>query len=84
MDEQKIDTIKYGGGDWRIQENNKQFQKVAIANHAGFLDSYSLLKLNFSNKTTDGIHLHEKAQFELATIIITYINHENNRNGIRK
>lgn len=77
MDEQKIDTLKYGGGDLRIQKNNKLFQKVAIANHAGFLDSYDLLKLNFSKKTTDGIHLNEKAQFELATIILNYINQKN-------
>lgn len=84
IDEQKIDTLKYGGGDRRIRENNKQFQKAAIANHAGYLDSYSLLKVNFSEKTTDGIHLNEKAQFELATIILTYVNHENNSKGTRK
>jgi len=74
MDEQKIDPVKYGGGDLRIQKNNKEFQKAAIANHAGFLDSYHLLKLNLSGKTSDGIHLTETAQFELATIILTYIN----------
>jgi len=74
MDELKVDAVKYSGGDLRIQENNKQFSKVAAANHADYLDTYNLLKVNFSGKTTDGIHLNEKAQFELATIILAYIN----------
>ncbi|MBP6022873.1 SGNH/GDSL hydrolase family protein [Ferruginibacter sp.] len=73
MDEQKIDTIKYGGGDLRIQKNNEQFKKIAAANYVDFLDSYILLKRNFAEKTTDGIHLNEKTQFELASIILTYI-----------
>ncbi|MGB3004958.1 MAG: GDSL-type esterase/lipase family protein [Chitinophagaceae bacterium] len=83
MDEQKIDSKKYGGGDLRIQGNNKLFQKIAGTNNIDFLDSYNILKLNFTDKTTDGIHLNEKAQFELATIILKYINHESNRNGTR-
>ncbi len=74
MDEQKADSIKYGGSDLRIQKNNRIYQKIAQANRADFLDSYSLLKANFPEKTTDGIHLNEKAQYELATIILSYIN----------
>jgi lysophospholipase L1-like esterase/pimeloyl-ACP methyl ester carboxylesterase len=74
VDEHKIDTLKYGGGDLRIQHNNKLFQNIAINNNTDFLDSYSLLKINFSEKTADGIHLNEKTQFELASIILTYIN----------
>jgi lysophospholipase L1-like esterase len=74
MDEQKIDVVKYGGGNARIQKNNKQFKKIAAANHFDFIDSYSLLINNFSTKTTDGIHLDEKTQFELAGIILSYIN----------
>lgn len=77
IDEQKTDTIKYDGGNLRIQKNNKQFQEIAIASHADFLDSYYLLKINFAEKTKDGIHLNEKAQFELATIILSYINQKN-------
>lgn len=74
MDEEKIDKVKYGGGDARIQKNNKLFKKISVTNDIDFLDSYSLLNNNFSTKTTDGIHLDEKAQFELAGIIISYIN----------
>lgn len=77
MDEKKADGIKYGGADLRIQKNNKVFQKVAGANQVDLLDSYSLLKANFSEKTTDGIHLNEKAQFELATMLLGYINNKN-------
>lgn len=74
MDEQKIDKVKYGGGDVRIQKNNKLFKKIAAANHVDFLDSYILLKDDFTTKTTDGIHLNEKTQFQLASLILTYIN----------
>lgn len=79
MDEQKIDTIKYGGGDLRIQKNNVLFQKAAIANQVDFLNSYDLLKINFSEKTTDGIHLNEKTQFDLAIFILAYINKKNKK-----
>ncbi len=74
MDEQKVDKVKYGGGDKRIQKNNKQFKKIATAERLDFLDSYTLLNDDFSSKTTDGIHLNEAAQFELASLILTYIN----------
>ncbi len=76
VDEQKADAVKYGGSSLRIQENNRHFHEVASANEAEYIDSYNLLKLNFSEKTTDGIHLNEKTQFELATIIIAYINYK--------
>jgi lysophospholipase L1-like esterase len=79
IDELKADAVKYGGGDLRIRENNKQFSKVAASNHADYIDSYNNLKVNFSEKTTDGIHLNEKAQFELATIILAYINQKNQK-----
>jgi hypothetical protein len=29
LDELKVNIGKYGGGDLRIQKNNKQFKKVA-------------------------------------------------------
>jgi len=74
MDESKVNVGKYGGGDLRIQKNNKQFKKVATSNKVGFIDTYSTLKNGFSDKTTDGVHLNEKAQIELATQIVNYIN----------
>lgn len=77
MDEQKIDQLKYGGGDVRIQKNNTQFKKLAAAQQVDLLNTYDLLKINFANKTTDGIHLNEQTQFELASIIIAYINTKN-------
>lgn len=75
MDEKQVDPAKYGGGDKRIQENNQAFALVARKHGAHFVDSYSLLKPGFSSKTLDGIHLKPAAQFELAEIIVDYINH---------
>ena len=79
VDEQKANAEKYGGGDGRIQKNNIQFQKIAYINRTDYLDTNNLLKENFSEKTTDGIHMNEKAQFELATIILNYINQINKK-----
>ena len=73
MDEQKVNQEKYGGGDLRIQKNNQLFKKVAIKNQVDFLDNYTSLKKDFSKKTTDGVHLNAKAQFEMAIEIATYI-----------
>lgn len=74
IDELKANVEKYGGGDDRVQKNNLQFRKLAKANHSDFLDSYTPLKIEFAGKTTDGIHLNEKAQFELAMLILQYLN----------
>ncbi|MFT3846556.1 MAG: GDSL-type esterase/lipase family protein [Lacibacter sp.] len=74
MNETKIDQVKYGGGDLRIQKNNKQFKKIAETNRVYFLNTYDRLKENFESKTTDGIHLNGKTQFELATYILSFIN----------
>lgn len=74
VDEQKANTEKYGGGDGRIQKNNLQFRKVAKANQADFLDIYSTLKTGIPEKTTDGVHLTEAAQFQIAVEVETYLN----------
>lgn len=74
MDDQKIDTVKYGGGSQRIQLNNIAFKKVTEQQHVGFLDTYDVLKNNISNNTIDGIHLKPKMQFELASLLVNYIN----------
>jgi acyl-CoA thioesterase I len=73
MDEDKIDKVKYGGGDSRIQKNNIEFKRIAKENKIDFLDTYSLLKPEFSEMTLDGIHLVEKAQLKVATEIVKYI-----------
>lgn len=73
MDENKIDKEKYGGGDERIQKNNKEFKKVAKKNHIDFLDTYKQLKINFPSKTTDGVHLNAAAQEEMAEMIKKYL-----------
>ena len=73
MDEDKIDKIKYGGGDGRIQKNNIEFKRIAKENKIDFLDTYSVLKPGFSEMTLDGIHLNEKAQLQVATDIVKYI-----------
>ncbi len=79
MDEQMIDTVKYGGGDERIRVNNVAFKKVAEEHHVDFLDTYDQLKNNFSGKTIDGVHLKPKFQFEMASLIVSYINKNSTR-----
>jgi lysophospholipase L1-like esterase/pimeloyl-ACP methyl ester carboxylesterase len=74
MDETKYDKSKYEGGDNRVRKYLKEFKKVAIENGIGFLNAYDSLKTGFSHKTKDGIHLNEQAQFELAILIINYLN----------
>jgi len=74
MDEQKVNLEKYGGGDERIQKYNQLFQNLASSMHVDYLDSYSVLKKDFSSKTTDGVHLNDKAQFQLATEIVKWLN----------
>jgi lysophospholipase L1-like esterase len=73
MDEQKADAGKYGGGDKLIQKNNLRFRKTAGDSQADFVDVYSSLKTDFSEKSTDGIHLTEKAQFQLALELVNYL-----------
>jgi lysophospholipase L1-like esterase len=74
MDEEKIAKEKYGGGDERIRKNNILFKQVAVKNHVGFIDTYPVLKKDFSLKTTDGVHLIPKAQFQMATMIADFLN----------
>ena len=74
MDEQKMIVEKYGGGDMRIQKNNVLFKKLAEAIHVNYLDTYSILKKDFSRKTSDGVHLHDEAQFQMATEIVNWLN----------
>lgn len=73
MDEAKADKAKYGGGDARIQANNIAFKRIAKENKIDFLDTYSALKPGFSEKTVDGVHMIEKAQLQMATIMVKYI-----------
>ncbi|MFY9153372.1 MAG: GDSL-type esterase/lipase family protein [Prolixibacteraceae bacterium] len=73
MDEHKVNLEKYGGGDLRIQKNNEKFRELAAANRVSFLNTYSVLKPGFSEYTTDGVHLNEKAQFMLAKEISDFL-----------
>jgi lysophospholipase L1-like esterase len=74
MDEKKLDKVKYGGGDERIQKNNILFKKVANENHIDFLDTYVTLKKDFEQKTLDGVHLKYQTQFQLASLLVNYLN----------
>jgi lysophospholipase L1-like esterase len=73
MDEDKADKVKYGGGDGRIQANNIEFKRIAKENKIDFLDTYSVLKPGFPEKTVDGVHLIEKAQLQMAAEMVKYI-----------
>ncbi|MEI6141907.1 MAG: GDSL-type esterase/lipase family protein [Mariniphaga sp.] len=73
MDGQKANVEKYGGSTDRILKNNLKFKKVADKNHVGFLNVYEPLLNGFPDKTLDGVHLNEKAQFEMAKLIAKYL-----------
>lgn len=74
MDEEKVDAQKYGGGNNRVVQNNSELKKIAANNNIDFLDTYTTISRQFFSKTSDGIHLNAYAQFELASIIIRFIN----------
>jgi lysophospholipase L1-like esterase/pimeloyl-ACP methyl ester carboxylesterase len=73
VDEQKANAEKYGGGDQRVRKLIASFKTVSEKERVSFLDSYSKLNTGFENKTFDGIHLNEVAQFTVAQIISDYI-----------
>jgi len=73
VDEEKANLEKYGGADKRIRKNIQRFKKIALINNVNFLDTYTFLKKGFADKTDDGIHLNEKAQFQLASMILNYV-----------
>lgn len=73
IDEQKANAEKYGEGDKRVRQLIVLFKKVSVKEKVGFLDSYSVLHDGFEDKTSDGIHLNEVAQFLVAQIISDYI-----------
>ncbi|MDF9798262.1 lysophospholipase L1-like esterase [Catalinimonas alkaloidigena] len=73
MDESKINQDKYGGGNQRIQNNNKKFIKLARKYDCTIVDSYALLEEDFSNLSTDGVHLNEKAQFSVAKQLVNQL-----------
>jgi lysophospholipase L1-like esterase/pimeloyl-ACP methyl ester carboxylesterase len=74
VDEQKADTLKYGGADKRLQINNPLLRSVAASFHATTIDLYKVLSEGISDQTTDGIHLTEKAQYRVAGLIVQFMN----------
>ena len=74
VDEQKADTIKYGGADKRLQVNNPLFRSIATIHQVTTIDLYKVLSETISEQTTDGIHLTEKAQFTVAGLIVQFMN----------
>lgn len=79
VDEQKADTLKYGGADKRLQVNNPLFRSIAGKHQATTIDLYKLLSDGIREQTTDGIHLTEKAQFSVAELIVQFINSKNRK-----
>lgn len=79
VDQQKAETPKYDGCDDRIRQNNESFKAIAARNQIGFISCYDQLKAGIETKTKDGVHLTARAQFELASCVITYINQNTGR-----
>ncbi len=71
------DTIlkaKYHGGEKRIEYLNPKFKKIAQKEDCIFVDTYSYLKENFENLSSDGVHLTTEGQKLIAKIINKIIN----------
>ena len=73
MEEEKADQIKYGGGNQRIELNNIQFKKIAKESKATFIDINTELKKAGAGFTTDGVHLANQAQANVAKMIAEII-----------
>lgn len=69
MEEQKADQVKYGGANQRIDRNNIQFKLVAEKSKATFIDINNELKKTGAGFTTDGVHLTNQAQWNVANMI---------------
>jgi len=54
-------------------KNNTKLKKIARNEQVDFLNIYNPLLSGFSNKTTDGVHLTEKGQIEMANLILKYL-----------
>ena len=61
-------------GDLRIQQNNLEFKKIAVKSNVDYLDTYSKMKKDFSNRTSDGVHLNPQTQFLIACDIVNFLN----------
>lgn len=71
------DTIlkeKYHGGEKRIEYLNPKFKKIAKKENCIFVDTYSCLKENFENLSSDGVHLTPEGQKLIASIINEIMN----------
>lgn len=73
-DNTKADPVKYGGAGERIIANNIHFRNICNEQQIDFLDIHTALLAGLENRTTDGIHLTETTQFEVAVRLIRYIN----------
>lgn len=69
MNEKMADSLKYGGGNIRIDKNNILFKKVAEEQNALFIDINSGFKKSVEEITVDGVHLTANAQFKMAEAI---------------
>ncbi len=69
MNEKMADSLKYGGGNIRIDKNNILFKKVAEEQNALFIDINSGFKKSVEEITVDGVHLTANAQFKMAQAI---------------
>ena len=74
VDEQKADSIKYGGAAARLQINSPLFREAANLHQAITIDLQAMLHIPLSEQTTDGVHLTESAQFSVAGLIVQAIN----------
>lgn len=69
MNKDKYDKEKYGGGNQRLKKNNKSFEKLAKKHQITFLNNFPMLRSQNNDITKDGVHLTEKAQFDIAVMI---------------
>ena len=66
-------TVKYAGGNQRVEAMSKAFKKVANRQHCFFVNGFSTPGLNIETMTTDGIHLDSLGSRKLIEPVISLL-----------
>ncbi|MEO6229292.1 MAG: GDSL-type esterase/lipase family protein [Ferruginibacter sp.] len=66
-------TVKYKGGDKRVEKMSKAFKKIARRNNCLFINGYKTPGLDINTMTADGIHLDETGSKKLIAPVVEAI-----------
>ncbi|CAN5703937.1 SGNH/GDSL hydrolase family protein [soil metagenome] len=66
-------TVKYKGGDKRVEKMSRAFKKIARRNNCLFINGYKTPGLDINIMTSDGIHLDETGSKKLIVPVVEAI-----------